>query len=132
MKRYIYRLLLAAFLIVALGSIPALAADTESCESIGYIVKVNTPLPMLLSLSDTEPPIREISVEQGLYTIRDPELVEALRAEGMVEHVEPDYIVELFDTETTAPAETDALELWHLDMLDTAGGDTGLLWALRL
>lgn len=125
MKKYIYWLLLAIFLCaLQSAAIPVLAADQQSCESIGYIIQVNTPLPMTLALSDTESPVQEISAELGLYAIQDPALVEALQAEGLVEHVEPDYIVELFDTETTAPAETDALELWHLDMLDTARGDT--------
>ena len=106
--------ILLIFFVLALivTALPASAAEPE----MQYIVQLDTPLPALMTAETEDAPVQELSAGRNLYVVKDAELVDLLRQEGMLVYAEPDYPVELL---TEGEVEEIPLpDQWHLDYLD--------------
>lgn len=117
-------LIIVLALIFASASLPAFSfaatsEETQSCDA--WIVQLSSPLPSALGGEDGDSPVEPVHEGQKLYLVTDPELLEMLQEEGMVDWAEPDMEVELFADGETA-VEISPVQ-WPLDMLNIPRAD---------
>ena len=105
-------MLTIASLLMCFPAGPALSAEGE----ISYIIKLKEPPSDALSLFEEASSLQEICGSLGLYTLRDPDDLEYLRENGLLEYAEPDYEVTLFAQEDV----NGSVDLWHLEMLGSS------------
>lgn len=128
MKRLINIIILMGAL--CLLCFPAAAHENGVVEDAkGYIVRLNSPLPKLFDVKDGGATIRAVYEPMGLYAVDDLEHVMELQSQGLLDAVEPDYVVELFDqqlfsetnsedeTENSVPSIENELDHWQKNMI---------------
>lgn len=108
-------------------------ADHANADYDGYIVKIKPKaLRSTVQMADAEDGIETISREDGLYAAADLEAVEDFVSAKDIEYIEPDYIVDLFDsdmraikTEVSEDANDEHLALMNADIVRDEYGISG-------
>lgn len=90
MKRWICAF---ALLVLVCIPFPIHAEDSNEAAYSGYLIKLSTDVPMMLSRSSDLTP-----VGNGIYHTNSPEVIKTYQEKGLAEYVEPNYIVSLFDS----------------------------------
>lgn len=110
-----HRTIAAAVLLALLVSLctvtPVMASDTNTPEYDGYIMKLRDDAFILLSDDGPE----QVAFCDGVYLIDDPNDARPYIESGLVEYIEPNYILELLDD---YPNDPNYSEQWTLDAIE--------------
>ena len=108
-------------------------AVTPEADFDGYLVEIDVPVRLLSASDPSFPEMNEVYAPASLYQAEDAATVNALRAWGVLRHVEPNYIVTLDDTPTLSAVSArddegvdndaeavlmDASEQWYMSALE--------------